>query len=390
MITRDKSFYDVIKHGLGNASFQDFVDRFKQKYNIPQTQGFDWDPNIQLDFTYEQLLAELGIATLPTYVDIDSPPPYKSQDGFEIGKNKIPRFKHGFALNEKIIREQMIMLQRFGAVSITEASKRAIMDLLFDSVDKLLEGNKNALTYQRMQVVSTGQFSITDTNNPAGISNLTFDFGIPDANKQSLAGQERWWTNAAHTTEGTSSDPIKFLKDKKRAADDAMVPEGHFEMSKKLFTNMLEHSKVRTRVGLLYSPLVTTDAQALQVGQNLDDVQMKAAIERLVGASIEVRDTRASVEKFNKATMKIDKITIPGFNELNVSYVPNGKLGTIKAVEPIAVPDPAARLAWFDGGRTIVKQTFNTDTNTQYISSECTALVVPSTSRYWFVFTVTA
>ena len=81
---------------------------------------------------------------------------------------------------------------------------------------------------------------------------------------------------------------------------------------------------------------------------------------------------------------------VENFDVHNIAYVPNGTLGTIKAVEPIAVADPGARLALFDGGRTLIKQTYNSDTNTQYIQSECTALVVPNVRRYMYIATVTA
>ena len=144
MIERDLKFYDLLGTsgvGFDNRKFQEFIDRFQEKYNVPQTDGFDWDDEIQIDFTYQQLQEELGIATLPTFVDVDSPAPYKSFDNVVIGSNKIPRFKHGFAMNEKIIREQMILAQRYGSLSAT--AKSQLMKLLFDSVDKLIMGIYN-------------------------------------------------------------------------------------------------------------------------------------------------------------------------------------------------------------------------------------------------------
>ena len=392
MIKRDASFYDLLAYGLGTLDFQEFVDRFKTKYNQPQTDGFEWDTDIQIDFTYAQLQAELGIATLPTYVDIDSPAPYKSQEEFKIGTNKIPRFKHGFAINEKIIREQMIMLQRFGEAAITPATRTVLLNLLFDSTDKLLAGNQNAMTYQRQQVVSTGQYSITTENNPQGIAGLVFDFNIPSSNKVTLATTARWWTAPEHTiaNQGADSDPLQNLKDWRKAADKAGFPAGSFEISKDLFDDLLTHTAVLKKVGFALYPNSSSADNAIAYAQNLADDVMVAAIQRIIGCPIVPRDSKACVEKYDKATKKVLKTTIDGFNTKNVSYVPNGPLGTIKAVQPIAVPDPASRIAYFDGGRTVIKQTFDTSTNTQYISSECTALVVPSVSQYMRIHTVTA
>lgn len=391
MTQRDKSFYDVVRYGLQGKTYQQFVDKFALIYNKPQTDGFDWDNQIQLDFTYEQLDAELGVATLPTYVDFDSPGPYKSYGKASVATGKMIRFKHGFALDEKIIREQLIMMKRYGEAALTNESVNALRDLLFDSTDKLISGNHNMLTRQRMQVVSTGQLAITVDDNPQGLSGITFDFGIPADNKETLSGTSRWWTAAEHTTanEGSASDPIGYLK-KKRKKIARKTPNVKLEMSSTLFDDLLTHSKVLTKIGLALYPAASTGEIALAYAQNLTDEALKSAIERLIGCPVVVRDSISYVEKYNKETGEIDHVMLDNFDIHNVAFVPQGKLGTIRAVEPIAVPDPAARLAYFDGGRTLIKQTFNSDTNTQYIQSECTALCVPTVRKHMYISTVTA
>ena len=387
MIQRNQTYYDLLgANGIGmtNERFQTFINKFQEKYNVLNTDGFDWDDEIQIDFTYEQLQAELGIATLPTFVDIDAGAPYKMQDKFVIGSNKIPRFKHGFAMNEKIIREQMIMAKRLG--SVTPDVRNTLLKLLFDSVDKLIVGNHNELTYQRNQIVSTGKFDITAENNPQGIKGLSFTFGT---NTSSLSGTSRWWTNAEHSVanQGSASDPLNDMKKIRKTATSAGVPLGHFEISKVLFDDLATHTKVLSRVGYALYPNADGETNAITYAQNLTEDALKAAMERIVGAPIKVIDARAVVEKFESG--KIVKSAIDSFDSKSFAYVPDGMLGTIKAVEPIAVADPAARIAYFDGGRTIIKNVFNTDTNTQYVYSECTALVVPSVARYMYSVTAT-
>lgn len=387
MIQRNQTYYDLLgANGIGmtNERFQTFINKFQEKYNVLNTDGFDWDDEIQIDFTYEQLQAELGIATLPTFVDIDAGAPYKMQDKFVIGSNKIPRFKHGFAMNEKIIREQMIMAKRLG--SVTPDVRNTLLKLLFDSVDKLIVGNHNELTYQRNQIVSTGKFDITAENNPQGIKGLSFTFGT---NTSSLSGTSRWWTNAEHSVanQGSASDPLNDMKKIRKTATSVGVPLGHFEISKVLFDDLATHTKVLSRVGYALYPNADGETNAITYAQNLTEDALKAAMERIVGAPIKVIDARAVVEKFESG--KIVKSAIDSFDSKSFAYVPDGMLGTIKAVEPIAVADPAARIAYFDGGRTIIKNVFNTDTNTQYVYSECTALVVPSVARYMYSVTAT-
>lgn len=390
MVQRNANYYDVIAYGLGGNSFQSFVDGFKAKYNALNVDGFEWDKQIQIDFTYEQLDAELGVATLPTYVDYDSPGPLKGYGEATIGSNKIARFKHGFVMDEKLIREQIIMMQRFKEAAMTTQAQNAMRDLLFDSVDKLIAGNHNELTHQRMQIVSTGKFTIDATNNPEGIKGLTFDFGIPTANKTSLSGTARWWTNAEHTTEGSASDPLKFMKDLRKQATRQGNPSGHFEISQTLFDDMVGHSKVLSKIGYALYPVASSADVATAYAQNLTDEAIKNAIEKIVGAPLIIRDSVSYVDEYNKETGRVEKRMVENFDVHNIAYIPNGNLGTIKAVEPIAVADPGARIALFDGGRTLIKQTYNSNTNTQYIQSECTALVVPNVRRYMYIATVTA
>ena len=260
MRTMVKSYYDLLTFGLGNVTFQQFVDRFQDKYNVLQTDGFEWDPEIQLDYTYEQLIASLGIVTLPVYVDVDSEGLDKSLGEFKIGSNKIPTQKHRYPLNAKMLRERMILYQRFGESTLNDGTRTALMNMLFESTDKLLGGNRNALTHQRMRVVSTGQFTIDIENNPRGIKGLTFDFGVPAENKDTLSGQNRWWTTTEHipTNEGTSSDPLLYLKNKRKAMRKKVFPNGHFEIASDLFDDLLTHTKVLERIGLSLYPMAAS------------------------------------------------------------------------------------------------------------------------------------
>lgn len=379
MEARDATFYDLIARGLPDISYQEFVDRYlAETQNGRKTDGFEWDPNMQIDFTYAQIQAELGIATMPTYVDIDSPGVYKSTDGFELSTGKIPRFKHGYAINEKILREEMIIAKRTGRYSTN--LQMSIMQILFDNTQKLIMGNYNALTYQRDQMVSTGKFTLTADNNPSGIKGITFKANIPDENVTTLSGAQRWFVDS-NGTEGTSSNPVKDLRDRGRALRRKGVVNFHWEVDSETFDMSINHGKVRTAVVANMYPLASTDQVAI-IAATLDDNTIKATLERLIGAPIKVVDNIVAVEKFNKDKGEIDKKQIRSFAPNVWVLVPDGSLGSIKSVEPIVVPDPAARIAYFDGGRTVLKQWFITRTNTQYIESESTQLVVPDKPKY--------
>lgn len=397
MRTMVSNYYDLMTFGLGGASFQQFVDRFQEKYNVLQADGFAWDPEIQLDYTYEQLIASLNIATLPVYMDEASQGLDKGFGEFKIGSNKIPTQKHRYPISAKMLRERMIMVQRFGDAALNTATQSALMEMLFTSTDNLLQGNRNAITHQRMRVASTGQFTIGLDNNPRGISGLTFDFGIPAANKESLSGESRWWKTNGHTTanEGTTSDPLLYLKNKVKAMRKKGFPAGHFEIASDLLDDLLTHTKVLKRIGLALYPsaagATNPDLVASQYAQNMTDEGKLDAIRRIIGASIIPRDSIAAVDKFDEESKSLKVGTIENFNPLNVAFVPDGQIGTIKSVQPMVFSDdPTQRIAWFDDGRTLLRQMFNAETKSMYVESEMAILCVPSMPQYMCVYTVTA
>lgn len=392
MRTTVNNYYDLMTFGLGDQNFQSFVDKFQAKYNTPQTDGFVWDNDIQLDYTYEQLIASLNITTLPVYVDVDSEGLDKSFGEFVIGSNKIPTQKHRYAMNAKMLRERMIMVQKFGSAALNNEARRALMDLLFDSTDKLLGGNRNALTHQRMRVCSTGQFTIDLENNPRGLQGITFDFGIPAGNKETLTTTNRWWTTTEHTTanEGSTSDPLLFLKNKRKAMRKMGYPKGHFEMSSDLYDDLLTHSAVLKRIGYSLYPIAAGDAAAEGYAQNLTDAAKADAIERIVGAPIKTYDSVAAVEKFDSESKSLKPETIDNFKVTNVSFVPDGQIGTIKSVRPMVfTDDPTQRIAWFDGGRTLITNRFDAKMKTMYVESEMAVLCVPNMTQYMQIYTVT-
>lgn len=386
MITRDSSYYDIMALGLADAAnYQEFVDTmFADKYNAPQTDGFLWDDNIQLDFSYEQLEAELGVYAMATFVDLNSPGGTHGNQTATISTGKIPRFKHGFVMDEKMIRENMILAQRFG--NVTQGMQNQLAKLLFNSTDKLIGGNYNTLTYMRHQAISTGQFAITASNNPGGIANLTFDFGVPAANKKFPGGFGDKGTVYAWS-DTTNANPIGDLQDMVDYADDNMIPVGHFEMSKALWNTFKNHPNVKKQVALF----VNMNADISNVANFLvTDSMIRSFLIEAGLPPITVVDSLVTADKYNPLTRAIEYTQIRPFDETKVVLVPDGQLGTIKAVEPIVLQDPAARVALYDGGRTVLTQTFDSKNKIQYIESELTALVVPSVSRYILILTTNA
>lgn len=382
MEIRDASFYDLIRLGLGGATFQQYVDTmFADKYNVPDTTGFAWEPDMQDDFKFTQVSAKARVYTMATYTDVDSEGPLKSTGDFELGTGYIPRMKHRFNMNESKIRKHMIAMKRFGVFDT--AMRDSVEAILFESTDMLLGGNYNRLKYQRHQSVSKGKLDVVAENNPQGIVGVSIDFNVPTANKWT----EAWWDS--NDAEKSNIDPLKTLKGKvKYIKQTALSPLSHIEVNSNTWDNFLDLTSVRTRLGYLHNPMVTTDASALSTGKSLLDDAAKIAIEKYVGCPIKVIDSISMVEKFNEKKRIVETSTLQSFEENVFVFVPSETIGSIAAVTPIVIADPSARIAMYDGGRTVLTQTFDAKHKTQEIASELTALCIPTAVKQMFYLTV--
>ena len=386
-------FYKLLEFGLGGDTWQQFVDRYKEKYEGMVIDGFEFAPT-SINYTWQQLVAATTVTTLPTYVDPESPG-YEKQRGSAKGETgSIPTQKAFYSLNRTIVREKMQLMQMFGQAALNQDMMNVIMGLLDESAAGLIKGYYNSLTNQRMQIVSTGKFKIDATNNPRGIKDITFDFGIDESHFDTLSGTQRWWTNADKSTEGTASDPIAYMKNKVKEIRSKYHYYGplKIEMAKEMIDALLSHSKVLKRIGMMLYPLSSVDnsgATALAYARNLADDAIKQALVRLVGCEIVERDSKAYVDDWTEDGVLTQK-EIENFSLTNISFIPQGTIGNIQGVTPLTMGYEPSKVAFFDDNRLVLSQRMNPETHSIYIESEAAELCVPSLPKYMFICTVCA
>lgn len=393
------NLYKFMEYGLGGDSFQGFVDRYEEKYNKFEVDGFTFAPT-QMGYTFTQLVASLGVATLPTYVDPESPgyeQPISAPSGV-VGN--IPTMKKFYRLNRVTVREKMQLAQKLGGVipaSLSAEFANAFMGLIDEGVDNLIQGYYNALTNQRHQIVSTGKFTIdAASNNPRGLSGITIDFGVNTLAANTTTA--RWWTSNDHTTanEGSASDPIKDMKNAVKAIRRTYHYVGRLKMeiSQDLLDDLLTHSKVLTAIGYRLYAAASSAQAALEYAKNLGEDVLVDTLRRIIRVdSIVARDSFAYVGKIGtNAAGEPDIVedVIPNFDEKNIAFLPEGNIGSIMGVEPLTLGYDEDKVARYSGGRLVLAERAEPKTHSIYIDSEAAQIVVPSMSKYMFVKTVTA
>ena len=399
MYARDKQFYDIVAKGLASMGYEGanafgayIQDMFAQKYNAESTfaaAGFPLNPNIPINPTFEQIEATIRPYTMAGYVDIDSDGPTKSTDGMALKYGGIPTFKHEVVLSRKILREKMMLADAIGGSNAE--IEDTVMELLFNGLDDLLGGNYNTMLYQRHQIVSNfGKLVINANNNPLGVP-VEIDFGVPSKNKKTSV----WYskadtavTEAAGVTNGTI-DPIKVMREVKlNAARKDFAPAGHWECSQTTYEDLIALPYFRKMYVMANRPDITDTKNIAAFGALIPDDTIKAFIEKLIGARIDVIDSLAVVEKFNATSKKMEYTNLESFNEGVLVYVPDGAIGDVQCGKPIFMETPGARTALYDGGRTLIRQIFNDETMTQVVKSEVTGLCVPNKVRWMYYLTV--
>ena len=385
--------FSVFDNGLGGLDWQSWVDRYEEKYNDFVIDGFEFAPTT-LNYTFAQLIASTGATALPTWVDPESPG-YEAALRELSGKTgSIPTAKRYYRFNRTIINEQLQLIQRYGNVAMTADMQDIFMGLNDEGTDGLIQMFYNALTHIRNQVVSKGKFSLSAVNNPRGLQNIEIDFGIALDHFDTLTGENAWWKDADHNTQGNTSDPIKYMKEKVRFIRRTKHYGGglKMEISKDLFDDLLLHTKVREYLGIYFYPTTTDASTRLAAIQFMGDDAFKEAIRKMIGVDeIVVRDTYAFVDApGTDSNGDPDLITtrIDNFDSKNISFIPTGKIGDIQGVQPLSVGYDADKVAYYNGGRLLLTQRANPKTHSVYIEGEFAQICVPSVPQWMFICTV--
>lgn len=394
------TLYDFLTLGLGGETFQSFVDHYNERYDRAEIDGFTFAP-VQLGYTWQQLISQVATTVLPTYVDPESPGYEMPLSEIAGATGNIPTFKNRYRLNRVTVREKLQLAQKLGSLNgLTADIRDTFMQLLDEGIESHIKSYYNALTNQRMQVVSTGKFTI-DLNNPRGYRGVTLEFGVPATHFDSLTGTARWWTNTDHSTEGNTSDPIKYLKDKVKAIRRTYHYVGRLKMeiSRDLLEDMLGHSKVLLTLGQRLYPISAVDtaqgnAAAVNYAKNSSEDALLAELRKVIGVdSIVARDSWAYVSApGTNAAGDPDLVATPiqNFDSHNVAFVPEGNLGQFMGVEPLTLGYDPDKVASYNGGRLKLQERAEPDTHSIYIDSEAAQLAVPSQPHNMFICVVTA
>nr|DAG46440.1 MAG TPA: Putative capsid protein [Caudoviricetes sp.] len=376
-------FYDLVSRAFnGDATsrrLQTFVDStMSLKYNGLKLDGFSFAPDMQLDYTYEQIQKELGITPMASYYDVDSPAVPKAEQEASLATGRVPRMKEVMYFNEDKVRKQLILEKMLSDEKIPiQAGQK-----LFDVVDELIGRHTNSLTYQRNQMVSAGKLVLNDKNNPDGTLRVTLSANVPLKNRKTLSGDEKFWKDKTYAQEGAKADPIQSIIDWLQPILDKGI-KGHIEINLTYYRRLLRHSKVNQTIGFGLWP--TTSAESATGAATVLPLSKKtSALEDLLGVKIKTVDSISSVLTYNTTSKRMEPTTAPSFNPDVIVFIPDGNVGEVLTVMPISTQDNSALVSTFYDGRLMLTVARDAVTKCQGFHTEMTSLVVPNVPQYFF------
>jgi hypothetical protein len=371
----------------------------RESQNLNEIGFEEWDTP-QIDFEYKMLEAEDQIKVMATYVDLNSEPIPIGTKGFNTLTGSIPRQKARWILGENDYRKELIVLQNLNVAatfmnqSPGESIKNYLAKLLFGGLSEIQDAHIGSISYQVGQMKSTGSVTLTDTNNPRGIQNITFSAQIPVANITTLTSDARWFTNDDKTSEGSESDPVNDVKTRVRDLKDKLNGGSvTVEVNETSFFQDMKHSKWQVALGYAIAPALlisagvsdAAKATAAAVAAAASDDAIKAAFKSVSGADeVIYNKTVCGVEVWDKSTKKLVRNKLQAFNVNTYLFRPSGKVGIKKNVVPLR-PDPSAISATIFGGHGIIEYRYDARTKVQDWVSELTVLCVPTRPRDMYI-----
>lgn len=210
----DGTLASIIALSLGDDTWQEWVDRYQEKYDNLTIDGYTPAP-IKYNYTWQQIVASTGATPLPTWTDPESPGYEVALRSLSGATGNLPTAKQFYRFNRVIMREQLQLLQACNG-NLPPNMQEIFMRLMDESTDGLIKSYHNALVHQADRINSTGYFTLSADNNPRGYQDVKIDFNIPASHFDTLTGTNRWFTDTdgSMQTEGTTSDPIKYCKDR--------------------------------------------------------------------------------------------------------------------------------------------------------------------------------
>ena len=299
---------------------------------------FDWAP-AQQTLTFTSAIGRKRIEAMASIVNRDSETPLRSRQALEKLSGEIPAIKEMFKMTESDYRD-FLSLQNLPVDDATK--KRQLLDFLFGDVKKVGDAAHKRLDAMALEGISTGQITVTITNNPDGtVLTSAVDLLMPSDQKTNAAIS---WALANVAT----STPLTDIEAAYTKLSDKGINAEKVLMSLDLFNKFKRSKEVLDSLqGFFYGPKAggSFNPVALSTLSNINDYLTASNL-----PFIEIVNEVTGIEKDGVIG------THRAFNVNSAVLVPSGKLGMIKNALAIEQLKPVEKVTYGLFNRAVISK----------------------------------
>lgn len=134
------------------------------------------------ELTWESLQGEEGTNIKADVITYNASAPEKGREVIGKASGKIAKM----AVLRSMREEDFLMYKRLKKGAASEEEKQAILDLVFNDIDFVVNAIAANTEFLALQAASTGQILLDKTNNNGVVTEKAIDLGIPSANKMKV------------------------------------------------------------------------------------------------------------------------------------------------------------------------------------------------------------
>lgn len=302
----------------------------------------------QMSLNFDAAIGRDRIAAAASVVDSDAPAPLRSRQKLELYKGKIPAIKEKFRMNQ----DDMRSLEVLRALPLAGGNNEVLINFLNKDLQEASVAGDKRVDLMLLQAISTGSIDISTTNNPDGVAYGTID--LLGASYQ-YQGVPTVWTNVASTPITDIENFVTINRDTRGRTF------GKILMSMRLWNYFKKTTEVKNFIATFYNTGKTTSAYAV----TLDSVNEMFMANRW--PMIEIVEHNTHIEVDGAPTY------VRGFNDDNVAFVPDGKIGTLFNAVSMEEMHQVAGKSYAKFGPTLVSKWAENDPLVEFTGMEMNA-----------------
>lgn len=266
---------------------------------------FNWGPQ-QMTLTFESVIGRSRIEAAASIIARGSASPLRSRPGLEKMTGEIPQISEKFTLSESDYRD-FLTLQQLSTDD--NQKKQQLLDLMFGDLKKVGDSAMKRLDIMCLEGVSTGQISLSITNNPDGlVLQDPVDLLMPSGNKVNATGS--WDSTSA-------GKPFTDIMTVVNAGQARGISFSSILMTRSRFFKMIKTDEVKE--------LIANFVNLRSVTKVLPTLaQVNDFLQAQLYPPITIVDQAIGIEKDGVIS------TLRPFKDENVVFLPAGNLGLIK------------------------------------------------------------